>query len=304
MSRGNERRPIVRDDADREKRFDWLRLTVDTYGWRLHAFVVMNNHDHLFVETPRANLSAGMQFFNGSYTSYFNRRYRRSGHLFQGRYKAQLVQEVGYYLQVSRYIHLNPVRAGCVERAERYLGRSYPGYHNPRRAFAWTTYEKVLGEFGPDPKKSRAAYRQFVSSEVGQKLASPFSQAFRGLLVGSETFVERIREMLGDCAADPAVPALGQLRGDPSLETIREVVAEKFGVDAADWARGRRSDNLSRAVAACLARRCFGYRSTDVAAALGYSSAGGVGQAIGRVEAAGSRCGKTVQELAKRLATG
>ena len=140
MSRGNERRPIVRDDADREKRLDWLRRTVETYGWRLHAFVLMNNHDHLFLETPQANLSAGMQYLNGSYTSYFNRRYRRAGHLFQGRYQAQLVEEEGYYLEVSRYIHLNPVRAGCVERAERYLWSSYPGYHNPRRAIAWTTY--------------------------------------------------------------------------------------------------------------------------------------------------------------------
>jgi len=304
MSRGNERRRIVRDDADREKRLDWLRRTVETYGWRLHAFVLMNNHDHLFVETPQANLSGGMQFFNGSYTSYFNRRHRRSGHLFQGRYKAQLVEEEGYYLEVSRYIHLNPVRAGCVERPEQYRWSSYGGYHNPRRTFAWTTYEKVLGEFGPDPKKSRAAYRKFVSAAVGQKLASPFSQALRGVLVGSETFAERVREMLSDCEADPGVPELGQLRGKPSLATIREVVAEEFGVDGSDWTKGRRSDNVSRAVAAYLARRLFGYRSKDVAAALGYSSAGGVGQAIGRVEAAGSRCARTVQRLARRLTNG
>ena len=79
MSRGNERREIVRDDADRQRRLDWLCRTVETYGWRLHAFVLMRNHDHLFVQTPQANLSAGMQFFNGSYTSYFNRRHRRVG---------------------------------------------------------------------------------------------------------------------------------------------------------------------------------------------------------------------------------
>jgi ribosomal protein L4 len=85
---------------------------------------------------------------------------------------------------------------------------------------------------------------------------------------------------------------------------IRAAVAEEFGVDGTDWARGRRSDSISRAVAAYLARRCFGYRSKDVTAALGYSSAGGVGQAIGRVEAAGSRCGRRVEELARRLTNG
>ncbi len=74
MSRGNERRAIVRDDADRQRRLDWLCRTVETYRWRLHVFVLMTNHDHLFVQTPDANLSAGMQFLNGSYTSYFNRR--------------------------------------------------------------------------------------------------------------------------------------------------------------------------------------------------------------------------------------
>ena len=78
MSRGNERKPIVRDDLDRQKRLDWLRRAVETYGWRLHAFVLMTNHEHLFLATPEANLSAGMQYLNGSYTSYFNRRHRRT----------------------------------------------------------------------------------------------------------------------------------------------------------------------------------------------------------------------------------
>ena len=302
MSRGNERRGIVRDDADREKRLDWLRRTVETYDWRLHAFVLMNNHEHLFVQTPQANLSAGMQFLNGSYTSYFNRRYRRAGHLFQGRYKAQLVEEEGYYLEVSRYVHLNPVRARCVERPQRYRWSSYPGYHDLRRTVAWVTYGKVLGEFARDRKKARAAYRRFVSAGVAQKPASPFSQAFRGVIVGSEKFLDRVREMLCDREADAAVPELEQLRSKPSLEAIQQAVAEEFGVDGSDWAKGRRSDNASRAIVAYLARRCFGHRSKDVAAALGYSSAGGVAQAIKRIEAADSRCSRTVKKLAKRLA--
>ena len=95
MSRGNERCDIVGDDADCEKWVDGLRRTVETYGWRLHAFVLMTNHCHLFVETPEANLSSGMQFLDGSYASYFNRRQRRVGHLFQGRFKGHLIEEEG-----------------------------------------------------------------------------------------------------------------------------------------------------------------------------------------------------------------
>jgi len=92
-SRGNERRSIVRDDADRQRRLDGLRRTVDTYGWRLRAFVLMTNHEHLFLQTPEENLSAGMQLLNSSYTGYFNLRHRRAGHLFQGRFKAHLIEE-------------------------------------------------------------------------------------------------------------------------------------------------------------------------------------------------------------------
>jgi REP element-mobilizing transposase RayT len=93
ISRGNERRTIVRDEGDRQKRLDGLRRTVDVYGWRLHAFVRMTSHDQLFVETPEADLSAGMQHDNGSYTGYFNPRHRRSGHLYQGRFKGHLIEE-------------------------------------------------------------------------------------------------------------------------------------------------------------------------------------------------------------------
>ena len=92
MSRGNGRGRIVRDDVDREQRLDGLRRSVEIYGWRLHAFVLMDNHDPLFVETPEANLSAGMQHLNGSYTGYFNRRHRRVGHLLQGRFKGHLIE--------------------------------------------------------------------------------------------------------------------------------------------------------------------------------------------------------------------
>ena len=137
---------------------------------------------------------------------------------------------------------------------------------------------------------------QFVAAGVQEKPVSPFSQALRGVVVGSETFIARVRAMLSDREADPAVPELGELGSKPSLERIREAVAEEFGVAVTAWTKGRRSDDVSRAVAAYLARRYFGHRSKDVAATYGYSSAGGVRQAIGRVEAAGSRVGRMGKE--------
>jgi len=159
MSRSNERRRIVKDDADLARRLDWLRRTVETYRWHLHAFVLMDNHDHLYVETPAANLSAGMQHLNGSYTSYYNRRHGRIGHLFQGRYKAHLIESEGHYCEVSRYIHLNPVRAGLADRPEDWPWGSYRGYHWAAWRQPWVTYERVLEEFGRSIEQARRAER-------------------------------------------------------------------------------------------------------------------------------------------------
>jgi len=301
MSRGNERRPIVRDDADRCKRLDWLRRTVEVYGWRLHAFALMTNHEHLFVETPEANLSAGMQYLGGSYTSYFNWRHGRVGHLFQGRFKAHLVEGEGYFREVSRYIHLNPVRAGMVTRPQDYPWSSYPGYVRSRRAVAWVSYDRVLAEFGRDPAGARRAYGRFVRAGVDDPPPSPLAKAVGGLLLGSEAFVARVRRMLRDRPDDAAVPQLRRLQARPELLRIVTEVAGHFGHDASDWCRGRRVDDASRAVAAYLARRHFGYSASQVAAVLGYRSHSGVSNAIARIDSASPAIKRTADELAQKL---
>ena len=301
MSRGNQRGRIVRDDADREKRLDWLRRTVETYGWRLHAFVLMNNHDHLFVETPEANLSAGMQFLNGSYTSYFNRRHRRAGHLLQGRFKAHLIEEQGYFLEVSRYIHLNPVRAKIVARPGEHRFSSYPGYVRAAQSIPWITYTRVLGEFGRQATASRRAYGRFVHAGLAKPPRSPFAEATGGLLLGSEKFLDRMRRLLDDRPGDPALPQLPPLRCRPSLDRIVSTVAAHFGRDTSQWQPGRRVDDAGRAVAAYLARRHFGYAATEVAVALGYGSHGGVHNAVKRIESGSPTLKKAVRKLAREI---
>ncbi len=302
MSRGNERGRIARDDADREKRLDWLRRTIETYGWRLHAFVLMTNHDHLFVETPEPNLSAGMQYLNGSYTSYFNRRHRRAGHLFQGRFKAQLIEEEGYFLEVSRYIHLNPVRAKMVRRPDAYRFSSFPGYCRASRALEWVAYDRVLADFDARPAEARRAYGRFVRSGVESPPKSPFARAVGGVLLGSEAFVDRMRRMLDSQSVDPSVPQREHLRRRPALPQILEAVARQFGHDAPPWVPGTRSDDAGRAVAAYLARRRFGYPAKAVANALGYRDAGGVTHAIKRIDAAGANLRRTIAKIERRLA--
>jgi REP element-mobilizing transposase RayT len=301
ISRGNQQHAIARDDHDREKRLEWLRRTIETYAWRLHAFVLMPNHEHLFVETPEANLSAGMQFLNGSYTSYFNRRHRRVGHLFQGRFRGHLIDQDGYFLEVSRYIHLNPVRAKIVKHPDEYRWSSCPGYSSAARELAWVTYGRVLGEFGKDQKQARRAYARFVQAGIGDPPPSPFAAAVGGLLVGSRAFVERIGRLLGDRPAESALPQLKRLRTRPSLDQIIDLVARHFGCDAADWSHGRRTDDASRAVAACLARRSFGYSATAVAEALGYGGPSSVSHALRRIEAGPEELRTLVRTLETKL---
>jgi REP element-mobilizing transposase RayT len=301
MSRGNEKRAIVRDDIDRAKRIDWLRRTVDIYGWRLHAFALMNNHEHLFVETPEPNLSAGMQYLGGSYTSYFNWRHKRSGHLFQGRFKALLVQTEGYFRQVSRYIHLNPVRAGIVTRPQDYQWTSYSGYAQARRAVAWINYDRVLTEFGRDTHDARRAYIRFVQAGIDSPLPSPLAKPVGGLLVGSAAFVAKMQQVLQNHPEDAATPQLKNLQYRPELAKIVEEVAAYFKHDPSDWRSGRRVDDASRAVAAYLARRCFGYQASQVATMLGYRSHSGVSNAIARIESDETDIKQTAEKIAQKL---
>jgi putative transposase len=304
MSRGNERRAIVRDDADRQRRLDWLRRTVETYGWRLHAFVLMSNHEHLFVETPEPNLSAGLHLLNGSYTGYFNLRHRRAGHLFQGRFKAHLVEEEGYFTEISRYIHLNPVRAKLVAKPEQWRWSSYPGYRSSRAGLEWVTYERVLGEFGGTATEARQRYRRFVEAGVTEPPRSPWKNALGGVLLGSEAFAIRVRLLLGNRQTDLEVPQLQRLRARPSLQRIVAVVAEHFDCLPADWSSGRRCDSLGRAAAAYLARRRYGYSAVAIARALGYGRHSSVAAAVARVEAAGKSVGERIAALEKDLANG
>src|SRR5664279_2859353 len=119
-SRGNEQKDIFRSRKDREKFLGYLESAKERYGAVIHAFCLMNNHYHLLLETPSGNLSQIMRHINGAYTTYFNVKRKRAGHLFQGRYKAILVEADEYAKELSRYIHLNPVRVGIVANPEEY----------------------------------------------------------------------------------------------------------------------------------------------------------------------------------------
>ena len=149
--------------------------------------------------------------------------------------------------RLSRYLHLNPVRAKLARSPEDWKWSSYAGYRRARAALGWVTYERVLGEFGGLGAEARRRYCRFVEAGISDPPAAPWKNAFGGLLVGSESFAMRVRRLLGNRERDQELPQLEPLRARPALERIVAVVAERFGCKADEWASGRRSDAMGRA---------------------------------------------------------
>ena len=131
MTRGNARQDIVQDDDDRNRLLTDLERLVLRCDWELLAFAILSNHLHLLLKTPQPNLGKGMQAFLSGYAVWSAKRRQRPGHLFQGRYKAEMIEDESYYWTVSRYIHLNPVRAGLVRAPKTGSGRAIRGIGGP-----------------------------------------------------------------------------------------------------------------------------------------------------------------------------
>ncbi len=186
-SRGNRRAPIFRDDADRRIWLDVLAKVCERHHCIVHSFCQMTNHYHLLVETVEGNLPSCMRQLNGHYSQHFNRRHRVAGHLFQGRYKAILVQKDSYLLEVSRYIVLNPIRANTVAALNEWRWSSYHYFIGDDVSPDWLESDWLLRQFGDTPTSAIAAYQDFVLAGLGQ--ASPFAATRHQILLGDETFI-------------------------------------------------------------------------------------------------------------------
>ena len=283
-ARGWERRVLVRDDRDREEWFKLLDRVVIRCGWRFFAWVLMDNHFHLFFQTPEANLSAGMHDLNSGYATWFNRRHRRVGSLFQGRFKAILVEDESYCWALSRYIHLNPIRAKMVQRPEDHPWSSYQHYLRSRKAPDWLDWQSVLAEIGKDRRRARSEYRRFVEEGVHGKIASPLKGVVGKVLLGSAEWVEKMRHMLGLCEADPNVAELRYLAWRPSQEQIESAVADEFGVDRSQLFAKRIKNNEARFAAVYLIRKLTSVPATQLAQRYGGVSQAAISKAVHRAE--------------------
>jgi putative transposase len=223
-ARGNERKDIFKSIRDREQFLSYLASAAERYQAVFHVYCLMSNHYHLLLETPQGNLSQIMRHINGAYTTYFNTKRRRAGHLFQGRYKTILVEADEYAEVLSRYIHLNPVRAGIVKDPEAYPWSSYEAYIGGKKPPKWLCMDMVLSCFGRKVKETQRRYREFV--EAGRESEEdPLRGVVASTILGSSEFVQAIRDkFLANRKAERDVPAVRKLVAAPSPEQIAHAV--------------------------------------------------------------------------------
>lgn len=217
-SRGNERKAIFRDETDRELFLAIPGQVVERFHWLCHAYCLMGNHYHLVIETPDANLSRGMRQLNGVYTQTFNRRHHRVGHLFQGRFKGILVEKDSQFLEVCRYVVLNPAAAGMTTQADESAWSSFQATAGEAVPQKWLTVDEILGQFGKRRRHAQRKYRQFIGEGIGRP--SIWEKLTSQSLLGEEGFTEGLKGYVKGYETITEIPRNQRLIGRPSLKQL------------------------------------------------------------------------------------
>jgi putative transposase len=246
-SRGNEKRRIFKNDADRKAFLAFLEEAATRFGWSITAWVLMTNHFHLVIQTPESNLSRGMHWLNGSYAGWFNHAHKRWGHLFGGRFKAFLVEKEAYFTEVLRYVVLNPVRAGLATSPEKYRWSSYRATAGLEAAPEWLDIHAALVPFAPDIPLGQAYYREFVAVKVGSEECL-WDNLINGIYLGTEPWAKKMRKVVETKPRSTDHPRLQRMVGRPKMHEVVSAVARAASV-AASTIREARGGCLRRLVA-------------------------------------------------------
>jgi putative transposase len=296
MTRGDRREPIFLDDKDRLKFLEYLEQGAERYGVMLHCYVLMGNHFHLVVTTPKPNLSTWMHQLKTAYTVYFNRRHGMVGHLFEGRFKSIVVEAESYLLELSRYLHLNPIR-GETSRAETpeerrellrsFTWSSYRGYAGFVKAKRFVRSKAIEGAFksftGQD--WNPVHYRRWVEEGLLRELDDPFEAVKWQQVLGREGFLQEIKDRWNQREVKPQL--YGQKRAWSSAlgaEDILKKVGKYFRVKPSDILDRGRRDNLARRCAMVLCWDLTGMSHRELSEIFGAPSSNSVAQMIRRTK--------------------
>jgi REP element-mobilizing transposase RayT len=208
MSRGNEAKEIFTEDSHYLKFLKYIENTYRKFDIILHAFCLMKNHYHLLIETKKANLCRCMHYLNSCYSIYYSYLNKKNGHVFQGRYKAILVEKDSYLKTLSRYIHLNPIRAKLVEHPKDYPWTSYRYFILNEKPPSYLEAKFTLSSYFKDKQH----YGEYVEEGLKKKLSNPLSEAAYGIILGTDKFVKKIKKKyLNESETDSSVTGLSRL---------------------------------------------------------------------------------------------
>ncbi len=300
-ARGNEGREIYFANSDYEKFKSYLKQAQEKYGCLLHCYVLMTNHYHLLMQTPRGNLSKVMHYINASYTNYINKKHQRSGHLFQGRYKAILVEHDSYLLELSRYLHLNPVRAHLVASPEGYPHSSYRSYISGTKDDILFR-DLILGMISKDRKVTPKHYREFVEKAIETEPESPFKSIYGGVILGGQKFVKEVLSRLEETALEQKdISHRRELQAAWRTDDVIEVVATHFNLSRDQLIKDRK---IYRNMTIYLPKKYTGMTNRQIGQLFGelsYSAVVKVHRRFEEILTEDRSLSKTLKEITKKM---
>ena len=301
MNRGRRGEDVFSGKQDFEIFIALLKEAAELWNVRVSAYCLMSNHYHILLQTPLGNLTRFMRHLNGVYTQRYNRLHGYDGQLFRGRYKAILVGEDSYLLELVRYIHRNPLRAGIVAALDQYPWSSHHGYLSVAKSWDWLHKDFVLSMLSGGEKKTKKAYQQFIDMEDSKEIQGVFEKKKWPAMLGSDDFITWVKEKFFTSKKHRQIPESFQLAPEPAL--IIKEVCRSYGVCEEDLfitKRGKR--NEPRNVAIYLCRQLRNDTLIHLGEAFGmtgYSPAGGAIDRVKKKLAKDKKLQKRLQQITK-----
>ncbi|VAW88514.1 hypothetical protein MNBD_GAMMA17-658 [hydrothermal vent metagenome] len=299
MNRGRGRQHIFHGEDYFHAFFKVLEEAHQRFGLQVLCYCLMSNHYHLLVKTPEANLGRAMRHISGQYTQRYNKLRKTDGSLFRGRYKAILVEDDSYQLQLSRYIHRNPVDAGVVDQLESYVWSSYPNYVTGLPVPDWLYQQEIYDQLSVRSRR-REKYRAFVEKGVDEEIALFYGKGNQMPYLGSDDFRDWAYQQRQTDDSEISRETSRHFR--PTIEKITKLIAKSFKVDLASILsnrRGRVVNNIPRWVAMHLAQEVCGLKLSEIAEFFGLKRTGSIPTTISKLKVRMASDKKLVRKIDK-----
>jgi len=282
MNRGINRGKIFFNDKQRDTFLNLLNETKKIYDIEIHAYCLMSNHYHLIIHTPRGNISNAMKYLNSCYATFVNKDMKRDGPLFKGRFKAIIISADEYLIQLSRYIHLNPLEAKMVQSLSMYKWSSYPSYIAKAVPPQWLSTDEIKSRFSQ--LNFRHAYKKFVESNSDKNLDDHFKKEKSAPILGSNDFRQMIDDYIRAHSLSAEIVGANHILVPPDIKTIVEAVSLYFNLDSkVVYKPSQGIKNYTRQIAIYICRSLGGYSLREIAKAMGEISYKGISNTICRV---------------------